>query len=107
MPADKVNPEGQENHPARRRLRARRRRRRICHPGQRRRGPRRGRHRPSPPDAKYDTYVQHGSGFADPAVQLCLLNKKVELLNQKGTLLSQGRTDLPDTKAIDDQLAEH
>ena len=61
---------------------------------------------PTPPDAKYDTYVQRGAGYADPAVQVGLLNKKVELLTQKVQLLSQGRTDLPDTKSIDDQLAQ-
>jgi hypothetical protein len=61
---------------------------------------------PKAPDAKYETYVQRGSGFADPAVQVPLLNKKIELLTRKVQLLSQGRTDLPDTKAIDEQLAQ-
>ena len=61
---------------------------------------------PTPPNAKYDTYVQRGPGYADPAMQVSLLNKKVELLTQKVNLLSQGRTDLPDTKAIDDQLTK-
>jgi hypothetical protein len=61
---------------------------------------------PTPPNAKFDTYVQHGSGYADPSVQVGLLNKKVELLTQKVQLLTQGRTDLPDTKSIDDQLAQ-
>ncbi|MBF9140683.1 DUF6799 domain-containing protein [Hymenobacter properus] len=56
--------------------------------------------------ARYDTYVQHGPGFSDPAIQMGLLQKKVELLTQKVQLLSRGRTDLPDTKSIDDQLAQ-
>lgn len=60
----------------------------------------------TPPDAKYDTYVQHGSGFAAPDVQLGLLRKKVELLTNKVQVLSQGRTDMPNTKSIDDQLAD-
>lgn len=55
--------------------------------------------------AKYDTYVQRGPGYADPAMQVSLLNKKVDLLKQKVNLLSQGRTDMPDTKSIDEQLA--
>ncbi|MBD2722474.1 DUF6799 domain-containing protein [Hymenobacter armeniacus] len=55
---------------------------------------------------KFDTYTQRGPGYSDPATQVSLLNKKVELLNQKVQLLSQGRTDLPDTKAIDDQLLQ-
>ncbi|MBD2768572.1 hypothetical protein IC235_11810 [Hymenobacter sp. BT664] len=38
--------------------------------------------------------------------QVRLLSKKVDLLTQKVKLLSQGRTELPDTKAIDDQLAQ-
>jgi len=57
-------------------------------------------------NGKFDTYVQKGQGYADPALQVSLLNKKVELLNQKIEALSQGRTELPDTKAIDDQLAQ-
>ena len=61
---------------------------------------------PQAPTAKYETYVQRGSGYADPAVQLPLLNKKIELLNQKVALLSQGRADKPDTKAIDEQLLQ-
>lgn len=61
---------------------------------------------PQAPGAKYDTYVQRGMGYADPAAQVALLNRKIELLTQKINLLSQGRTDLPDTKAIDDQLAQ-
>jgi len=60
----------------------------------------------APAGAKYDTYVQRGPGFVDPAMRASLLTKKVELLTQKVSLLSQGRTDLPDTKAIDDQLAQ-
>lgn len=60
----------------------------------------------APAGARYDTYVQRGPGFADPALRTSLLAKKVELLTQKVNLLSQGRTDLPDTKAIDDQLAQ-
>jgi hypothetical protein len=56
-------------------------------------------------NTKYETYVQRGPGYADPAVQMPLLTKKIELLNQKISLLSQGRTDLPDTKAIDAELA--
>lgn len=59
----------------------------------------------TPPGTKYDTYVQRGPGFANPAVQVSLLNKKIELLNQKIQLLSQGQPTMPDTKAIDDQLA--
>ena len=58
------------------------------------------------PSAKYETYTQRGPGYLAPAQQISLLNKKVELLNQKVSLLSQGRTDMPDTKAIDDQLAQ-
>ena len=60
----------------------------------------------SPPSAKYDTYTQRGPGYLAPTQQISLLNKKIELLNQKVSLLSQGRTDMPDTKAIDDQLAQ-
>jgi hypothetical protein len=60
----------------------------------------------APAGAKFDTYVQRGPGYADPALQVSLLNKKVELLTQKVQLLSQGRTDLPDTKSIDDQLTQ-
>jgi hypothetical protein len=56
--------------------------------------------------ARYDTYVQHGPGFSDPSIQVGLLQKKVELLTQKVQLLSQGRTDMPDTKSIDDQLTQ-
>jgi hypothetical protein len=55
---------------------------------------------------KFEPYVQRGPGFADPAVQVTLLTKKVDLLTQKVNLLSQGRADMPDTKAIDDQLAQ-
>ncbi|GAC1598929.1 MAG: hypothetical protein NVS3B25_25330 [Hymenobacter sp.] len=55
---------------------------------------------------KFDTYTQRGPGFDNPAMQAALLNKKIELLTQKISLLSQGRTDLPSTKAIDDQLAQ-
>ena len=61
---------------------------------------------PAGPTGKFETYVQRGPGYADPAVQLSVLSKKVELLTQKVALLSQGRTDLPDTRAIDDQLAQ-
>lgn len=60
----------------------------------------------APAGAKFDTYVQRGPGYADPATQVTLLNKKVELLTQKVQMLSQGRTDLPNTKSIDDQLAQ-
>ncbi|WP_216689279.1 DUF6799 domain-containing protein [Hymenobacter siberiensis] len=60
----------------------------------------------TPPGTKYDTYVQHGPGFSDPAMQVSLLTKKVELLNQKIRALSQGQTTLPNTKAIDDQLTQ-
>ena len=61
---------------------------------------------PAPPTgAKFDTYVQRGPGYAEPAAQVPLLNKKIELLTRKVNLLSQGRTDMPDTKAIDDELA--
>lgn len=61
---------------------------------------------PHGPSGKFDTYTQRGLGYTDPAGQVALLNKKIELLTQKVQLLSQGRTDLPDTKAIDDQLAQ-
>lgn len=56
-------------------------------------------------NGKFEPYVQRGPGYADPATQVALLNKKVALLNQKIKLLSQGQTNLPDTHAIDDQLA--
>ena len=58
------------------------------------------------PDAKFEPYVQRGTSTADPAIQVSLLNKKIDLLTQKVSLLSQGRTDVPDTKAIDEQLAQ-
>ena len=58
----------------------------------------------TPPGTKYEPYVQHGPGFADPAMQVSLLNKKIELLNQKIKVLSQGQPTMPGTKAIDDQL---
>lgn len=58
------------------------------------------------PDAKYDTYVQRGAGYTDPSVQVGLLKKKIELLNRKINLLSEGRSATPDTKAIDDELAQ-
>ncbi len=61
---------------------------------------------PTPPSATYDKLVQRGPGYAEPAQRMPLLNKKIELLNQKISLLSQGRTDLPDTKALDAQLAD-
>jgi hypothetical protein len=61
---------------------------------------------PAANGARYDTYVQRGPGFSDPAIQMGLLQKKVELLTQKVQLLSQGRTDMPDTKSIDDQLTQ-
>ena len=60
----------------------------------------------TPAGTKYETYVQRGPGYAAPEQQMQLLNKKIELLTQKVQLLSQGRPDLPSTKAIDDQLAE-
>ena len=60
----------------------------------------------TPAGTKYETYVHRGPGYAAPEQQMQLLNKKIELLTQKVQLLSQGRTDLPSTKAIDDQLAE-
>jgi hypothetical protein len=59
----------------------------------------------SPASAKFDTYVQRGSGYSDPAMQVPLLNKKIELLTRKVNLLSQGRTT-PDTKAIDEELTQ-
>ena len=55
---------------------------------------------------KYATYTERGPGYSDPTMQIALLNKKVELLTQKITLLSQGRPNQPDTKALDDQLAK-
>lgn len=58
------------------------------------------------PSAMYETYTQRGPGYSAPAQQIPLLNKKIELLNQKITLLSQGRTDMPDTKVIDEQLTQ-
>lgn len=58
----------------------------------------------TPPGTKFEPYVQRGPGFADPAVQVSLLNKKIELLNQKIQVLSQGQPTMPNTKAIDDQL---
>jgi hypothetical protein len=61
---------------------------------------------PAGTKGEFDPYIQRGPGYADPAMQVSLLNKKVELLNQKVRVLSQGRTDLPDTKSIDDQLAQ-
>ncbi|WP_345058977.1 DUF6799 domain-containing protein [Hymenobacter glaciei] len=61
---------------------------------------------PTPPSATYEKYVQRGPGYAEPAQRVSMLNKKIELLNQKISLLSQGRSDLPDTKAIDAQLAD-
>lgn len=61
---------------------------------------------PTPPGAAYEKYVQRGPGYAEPAQRVPMLNKKIELLNQKISLLSQGRTDLPDTKAVDAQLAD-
>jgi hypothetical protein len=60
---------------------------------------------PTPPGAAYEKYVQRGPGYADPATRVALLNKKVELLTQKISLLSQGRSDLPDTRAVDEQIA--
>ena len=60
----------------------------------------------TPPGTKYEPYVQHGPGFADPAMQVSLLNKKIELLNQKIQVLSQGQPTTPSTKAIDDQLTQ-
>jgi hypothetical protein len=59
----------------------------------------------TPANAKYDTYVQRGTGYAAPEAQVSLLNKKIELLNRKINLLSQGRPSQPDTKAIDEELA--
>ena len=60
----------------------------------------------TPPGTKYEPYVQHGPGFADPAMQVSLLNKKIDLLNQKIQVLSQGQPTTPSTKAIDDQLKQ-
>ncbi|WP_310395119.1 DUF6799 domain-containing protein [Hymenobacter sp.] len=57
------------------------------------------------PGAKYEPYVQRGPGYGAPAEQVPLLTKKIELLTQKIDLLSQGRPDMPDTRAIDEQLA--
>ena len=61
---------------------------------------------PTAAGAKYETYTQRGPGYAAPAQQVPLLTKKIELLNQKISLLSQGRTEMPDTRAIDAQLAQ-
>ncbi len=61
---------------------------------------------PTPPGATYEKLVQHGPGYAEPAQRVPLLNQKIELLNQKISLLSQARPDLPDTKALDAQLAD-
>lgn len=60
----------------------------------------------TPPGTKYEPYVQHGPGFADPAMRVSLLNKKIELLNQKIQVLSQGQPTTPGIKAIDDQLTK-
>jgi len=60
---------------------------------------------PTAPAARYETYVQRGPGDAAPAGQVALLTKKIDLLNQKIALLGQGRPNLPDTKALDEQLA--
>jgi hypothetical protein len=60
----------------------------------------------APAGAKYDTYVQRGPGYSDPAMQVSLLNKKVELLTRKVNLLSQSQPATPETKAIDDELAK-
>ncbi len=60
----------------------------------------------APAGARYDTYVQRGPGYSDPAMQVALLNKKVELLTQKVNLLSQNQPATPETKAIDDELAK-
>lgn len=60
----------------------------------------------TPAGAKYETYAQRGPGFSDAATQVGLLHQKVDLLTQKVFRLSQGRTDLPDTKDLDAQLAE-
>jgi hypothetical protein len=57
------------------------------------------------PNARYETYVQRGAGYADPNVQVGLLRKKIELLERKISLLSNGRPNPPDTKAVDDELA--
>jgi hypothetical protein len=59
----------------------------------------------APAGAKYDTYVQRGPGYADPNMQVSLLNKKIELLTRKVNLLSQRQPATPETKAIDDELA--
>ena len=61
---------------------------------------------PNGASGKDSTYVQRGPGYTDPAAKMSLLTRKVDLLTQKVSLLSQGRTDLPDTKAIDEQLAQ-
>ena len=58
------------------------------------------------PGTKYETYTQRGPGYMAPVQKEGLLNKKIELLNQKIAVLSQGRTDMPDTKAIDEQLTK-
>ncbi|MBO2008012.1 DUF6799 domain-containing protein [Hymenobacter negativus] len=60
----------------------------------------------APAGAKYDTYVQHGPGYAAPATQVSLLNKKIELLTRKVNLLSQSQPATPETKAIDDELTK-
>ncbi|GAB3571978.1 DUF6799 domain-containing protein [Hymenobacter daeguensis] len=60
----------------------------------------------APAGARYDTYVQRGPGYSDPAMQVSLLNKKVELLTRKVALLSQSQPATPETKAIDDELAK-
>jgi hypothetical protein len=61
---------------------------------------------PNGPSGQFNTYVERGTTSVDPAVQMNLLNKKVELLTQKVNLLSQGRADMPDTKEIDAQIAQ-
>ncbi|MBD2768568.1 hypothetical protein IC235_11790 [Hymenobacter sp. BT664] len=51
-------------------------------------------------------YINLTSPASAADAQVRLLSKKVDLLTQKVKLLSQGRTELPNTKAIDDQLAQ-
>lgn len=61
---------------------------------------------PTPPGTKFEPYLQRGPGYADPAQQAALLTKKVALLTQKVVLLGQNCPQLPDTKALDAQLAQ-
>ncbi len=59
-----------------------------------------------PAAAKFDTFVQVGAASASASEELQLLRKKVELLNRKIGVLSQGQTPPPAVAALDAQLRE-